>query len=100
MLKIQFVNAQVEDSGFGLTVNGKELSEIISTALGTRIGNNYGYNSGLPHFESNSCNVTVIIEPQPATAHIETDKDCWESVKDLEEDMRERYQEKAKEGES
>ena len=33
MLKIQFTNAQVKDDGYGLSVNGKELAEIISTAL-------------------------------------------------------------------
>ena len=29
MLKIEFTNAQVEDNGYGLSVNGKELEKII-----------------------------------------------------------------------
>lgn len=100
MLKIQFTNAQVADIGYGLSVNGKELAEIISTALGTRLGEKYGYNSGLPSFKSNCCNVTVIIEPQPVTETIETDEELWYSVEQLEDDKREQYKKKAGEGES
>jgi hypothetical protein len=95
MVKLQFTNAQVLDDGFGLTVNGRELTEILSTALGTRVDNNYGYNSGLPNFKSNCCNITITIDPQPVTAKIETDKEIWYSVEDMEEDKREQYQEKA-----
>lgn len=91
MLKIQFTNAQVEDTGYGLSVNGKELAEIISTALGTRVGNSYGYNSGIPSFKSNCCNVTVIIDPQPVAETIETEEEVWHGVKDLEEAKREQY---------
>lgn len=100
MLKIQFTNAQVEDAGFGLHVNGKELSEIISTALGTRVGNNYGYNSGLPKFKSNCCNVIIKIDPQPVEAIIETEAEEWYSVEDLEECKRGQYREKTEKRES
>lgn len=100
MLKIEFTNARVEDNGYGLSVNGKELEKIISTALGTRVGDKGGYGSGLPSFKSNCCNVTVIIDPQPVTATITDDDGSWDSVEEMEEDMREQYQEKAGEAES
>lgn len=100
MLKIEFTNAQVEDNGYGLSVNGKELEKIISTALGTRVGDKGGYGSGLPSFKSNCCNVIVIIDPQPVTATITDDEGSWDSVEEMEEDMREQYQEKAGEAES
>lgn len=96
MLKITFTNAQVEDRGYGLCVNGEDLAEIISTALGTRVGKHYGSGSGLPTFESNCCNVTVIIDPQPVGAIIEDDTGVWDSVKDMEEDVREQYEKKIK----
>lgn len=63
MLKISFTNAEVLDHGYGLEVNGKSLEDIISTALGTKLKGNGGYGSGLPSFNSNSCDVTVIINP-------------------------------------
>ena len=91
MLKLQFTNAQVKDAGFGLTVNGTELADIISTALGTRVGNTYGHNSGLPAFTHNCCNITVIIDPQPISEEIVTDDEVWYSVTAMEEDMREQY---------
>ena len=100
MLKIQFTNAQVEDNGYGLTVNGKRLEEIISTALGTKVGNNYGHGSGLPRFESNCCNVTVIIEPQQVTELIAVENEVWDNVEEFEEDMYEQYQTKARATES
>ena len=45
MIQLNFLNAQVEDTGSGLIVNGKELSDIISAALGTikRIPDRYDY---------------------------------------------------------
>lgn len=63
MLKISFTNAEVSDHGYGLEVNGKSLEDIISTALGTKVKGNGGYGSGLPSFTSNSCDVTVTINP-------------------------------------
>lgn len=86
MLKIQFTNAEVEDSGYGLKVNGKDLDGIISTALGTKVGNVAGYGSGLPNFSSNSCDVTIIINPHPQEVLIEDDNYVYNSVEDLEED--------------
>lgn len=94
MVKLVFENATVNDDGYGLTVNGKELDKIISTALGTRVDNTYGYGSGLPRFESNCCNVTVIIDPKPATTHIEDNECEYGSVEDLEEEKREQFKEK------
>lgn len=94
MLKLNFENVQVFDDGYGLRVNGRELAEIISTALGTRLDNTYGYGSGLPDFVSNSCDVTVIIDPHPVTAKIEHTHGIWNSVEEMEEEMREQYQEK------
>lgn len=86
MLKIQFTNAEVEDNGYGLKVNGKDLDGIISTALGTKAGSVSGYGSGLPSFHSNSCDVTIIINPHPTEVRIEDDKNVYNSVEDLEED--------------
>ena len=92
MYKVEFQNAVARDGGYGLEVNGKSLSEIISTLLGTRVGNNYGICSGLPEFKSNCCNVTVIIDPQPVITQIEDEHYEYESVADLEEDRRESYE--------
>lgn len=96
MLKIEFKNACVEDHGFGLRVNGKELEAIISTALGTKVDARIGVGSGLPEFKSTCCNVTIVIDPQPVTEQIETDDEIWYSVEDLKECKREQYAEKAK----
>ena len=96
MLKIQFTNAYVEDIGYGISINGKALSEIISTALDTKVGERYGYNSGLPEFKSSCCNVTVIIDPQPVTETIETEGKFWHSVEDLEATKCEQYKQKTR----
>lgn len=92
MLKLEFKNAVAEDNGYGLEVNGKSLEEIVSTALGTRAGNNSGYGSGLPRFKSSCCNVTVIIDPQPVTTYIEDDNNVYHTVKELEEDAVAEYE--------
>lgn len=87
MLKVEFKNAVVKDDGYGLEVNGKELSAIISTALGTKVGDKRaGYGSDLPAFKSNSCNLTVIIDPNPTEVKIETDQNIWHSTEDMEEE--------------
>ena len=71
MIQLNFLNAQVEDTGSGLIVNGKELSDIISAALGTikRIPDRYDYISekdkGTP-FKSKLCNVSVTIDDRSA----------------------------------
>ena len=36
MVKLQFTNATVKDSGYGLEVNGESLEDMISVALGTK----------------------------------------------------------------
>lgn len=101
MLKVQFQNAVVKDIGYGLEVNGKSLEEIISTALGTRVGDKRaGYGSDLLSFESTCCNILVIIEPQPVTEHIEDDEGVWHSVKEMEEDVSEQFSEKDGKSES
>lgn len=100
MFKLSFSNAIVRDNGYGLEVNGKSLSDIISTMLGTKVGSNYGYNSGLPNFESNCCNVTIIIDPQPVTTEIDTGEEIWYSVKDMEEDKNGQYQQKVETAET
>lgn len=97
MLKISFTNAKVEDNGYGLTVNGNSLEDIISTALGTKVGSKQGYGSGLPSFNSNSCDISITIDPHPATERIEDDKYIYHSVQDMEEDKQNEYNEKVKE---
>lgn len=92
MLKLEFQNAVVEDGGYGLEVNGKSLEAIISTALGTRVGDKSGYSSGLPRFKSNCCNITVIIDPKPVSTIIEDDENVYQTVEELEEDARDRYE--------
>lgn len=95
MIKLEFNNAKVSDNGFGLKVNGKYLEEIISTALGTRVDSNYGAGDGLNEFKSNCCNVTVIIDPQPVTTHIEDNVYEYASVEDMEADKREQFKKNA-----
>lgn len=101
MLKVQFQNAVVKDIGYGLEVNGKSLEDIISTALGTRVGDKRaGYGSDLPSFKSTCCNITVIIDPQPVTERIEDDEGVRHSVKEMEEDVSEQFSEKDGKSES
>ena len=95
MLKLEFLNAVVSDSGYGMEVNGKSLESIISTALGVKAGEKRaGYGSNVKAFSSNCCNVTVIIDPQPVTTNIEDDHYRWRTVEELEEDMREQFEKK------
>ena len=95
MLKLEFLNAVVSDSGYGMEVNGKSLESIISTALGVKAGEKRaGYGSNVKAFSSNCCNVTVIIDPQPVTTHIEDEDYEWDTVEDMEEDMREQFEKK------
>lgn len=108
MAKIIFENAVVSDNGYGLEVNGKSLEEIISMALGTKAGSAVaGYSkseNGLKPFYSNSCNVTVIIEPNPNICVIENLSEVeYESVEELESEVTGAYgehQKKAGEAES
>lgn len=92
MVKIAFTNAHVTDNGYGLMVNGKSLEGIISTALGTKVDDKYGTTGGLPVFESNCCNVTVFIDPQPVTTYIDDGENEYDTVEDFEEEKRGEYQ--------
>lgn len=92
MVKLDFQNVVVKDTGYGLTVNGKSLEDIISTALGTKLGDHRAtYGSPIKSFESNCCNISILIDPQPVTEHIETDSKIFDSVEILEEDAKELY---------
>lgn len=94
MLKLVFTNAVVEDHGWGLEIDGKSLEDIISTALGTKAGKKGGYGSDLPSFKSNSCDVTVTIDPHSHYVHIESNEGIWSSVEELEGERIEQYSEK------
>lgn len=89
-----FTNAVVKDHGYGLMVNGESLEDIISTMLGTKLQDSRGKTFGLKEFESNCCNVTVIIEPQPVTTLIDDGRYEYDSVKELEEVKVEQFKEK------
>lgn len=91
-MRIDFTNAVVEDDGYGVEVNGRSLEAIISTALGTRLGDKGGYSSGLPKFKTNSCDVTVIITPHPTECTINTTNGVWHSVKEMEAEKSEQFQ--------
>lgn len=103
MVKISFTNAQVRDSGYGLTVNGEKLEDVISMALGTKAkGVSYGdpdYDK-LKTFEANSCDITVIIVPHPTEVSIEDDDFIYHSVEALEEKINERIKQETTEAES
>lgn len=91
-MRIDFTNAVVEDDGYGVEVNGRSLEAIISTALGTRLGDKGGYSSRLPRFKANSCDVTVIITPHPTECTINTNSGIWHSVKEMEAEKSEQFQ--------
>lgn len=91
-MRIDFTNAVVEDDGYGVEVNGRSLEAIISTVLGTRLGDKGGYSSGLPKFKANSCDVTVIITPHPTECTINTNSGVWHSVKEMEAEKSEQFQ--------
>lgn len=71
MIQLNFLNAVAKDYGNGLIVNGKNLTNIISAALGTikKIPNEYEYlgekNKGKP-FQSRLCNISVTIDDRSA----------------------------------
>lgn len=103
MVKISFTNAQVMDRGFGLTVNGESLEDLISMALGTKAkGVSYGdpdYDK-LKTFEANSCDVCVLIVPHPTEVTIETEEEVYNSIEEMEEDISERIKQETPEAES
>lgn len=95
MLKLEFKNAVAKDIGYGLEVNGKSLEEIISIALGTKVGTQRaGYGGDLNDFISNSCDVTIIIDPHPVTSTIEDDTNIYHSVDELVEEKENELKEK------
>lgn len=53
---------------------------------------NGGYGSGLPSFNSNSCDVTVIINPHNSICDIETEDEVWHSVAEMEAEKSEQFQ--------
>ena len=48
--------------------------------------------SGLPSFTSNSCDVTVIINPHNSVCEIETEEEVWHSVAEMEAEKSEQFQ--------
>lgn len=54
---------------------------------------NGGYGSGLPSFSSNSCDVTVTINPHDKECEIETGDSVWHSVEEMEAEKSEQFQE-------
>lgn len=90
MLKINFSNADVRDDGFGLKVNGESLEDLISEALGTKAKGCEYNDPRLKNFKANSCDVFVIIKPNPQEVTIEADTGVYNSVKDLEDCINER----------
>ena len=100
MIEIIFRNAQVRDDGYGLYVNGKDLDKIISTALGTRVGNDYGISSALTSFHSNCCDITITIDPKAVTECIDTGEELWSSVEEMEANKLEQYKQKTETAES
>lgn len=103
MYKIEFKNAVVRDDGYGLEVNNKPLTKILSTLLGSYVKTETGEkratfkSDNLKEFYSNSCNVTVIIEPHPTTEWLEADECHFNSIEELEDFSCEQFNEKNKE---
>ena len=65
MIQLNFLNARVKDTGYGLEVNGKPLDEIISVAVGTlkELPDRYGSKQRTGEsFRSDLCNVSVTID--------------------------------------
>lgn len=101
MYKIEFKNVQVRDVGYGLEVNNKSLSNIISTVIGTRVGDNVALRSdGLEEFSHNSCDIVVLINPHPTETQIEeligNEKYFYSTVERLEADRLEQFNKKSK----
>ena len=95
MVKLEFTNAVVKDTGYSMEINGKDLGEIISNALGSRAGDHYGYKADedkVKDFYSNSCNVTIIIDPNPKTVSIQNGEESWDSVEQMVEDRVKAYE--------
>lgn len=104
MVKITFTNAEVRDDGYGLEVNGTSLEDIISMALGTKAAKDIPYGDPrrekLNRFRCNSCDVLVVITPNPKSCEIEDEENVYNSVDELREVADERVSEEATEAES
>ena len=94
MVRLEFKNAVVEDTGLGVRVNGKSLEDIISTALGTLAKDKGGSRAGLDEFYSNACDIKITISPQPVYTVIEDGLRTYDSIENLEEFRYEQYKEK------
>ena len=97
MIRLEFKNAVVVDTGLGVTVNGKSLDDIISTALGTLAKDKWGGRAGLEEFNSNACDIKITISPQPVYTVIEDGLRTYDSIESLEEFRYEQYKAKIKE---
>ena len=86
MLKIEFRNATARDNGYGLEVNGESLEDIISRSLGalSKEGKRCSYDGG---FKTNSCDITVIIDPHPTAVTVETDNEEYDDLNEFMEDV-------------
>lgn len=62
MFKLEFLNANVSDHGYGLEINGTKLEETITRILGAKTDRGWDDKTA---FKSNSCDVVVIITPHP-----------------------------------
>lgn len=68
MIKLKFLNAVAKDKGEGLVINGKEVQNIISAALGVikEIPTKYEYlgekNKTGKVFSSDLCNISITID--------------------------------------
>ena len=101
MYKIEIKNAVVKDNGYGMKVNDKPLEEIISTLLGSYVKTKDAeyratYKSNLSEFYSNSCDVTVIINPHPICEYLEDEETIYHSLQTMEDDKCEQFDQKCK----
>lgn len=100
MVEISIKNAKVNDSGYGLEVNGTSLEDIISNVLGTKAGNKGGYGSGLQDFHCNSCDITITIDPHNTECEIKNGTEIYHSVKELLEARKNEYDKKVAEADT
>ena len=97
MYAVVIKNAQVRDVGWGLEVNGKPLANIISTLLGTRVGDKtYFTDRGLEEFNYNSCDISICITPHKNGAQFKTGEKVFNSMEEMEDFMDEQFNEKSK----
>lgn len=74
---LNFTNAVVEDYGWGLKVNGHSLEKLITELLGVRFGEK--------PFNSNCCDVRVVITPKNTPVHLSLGKETYHSVEAMRE---------------